>query len=152
VKTILAQKFDNPAQRWGTVGLGKGGVGWNPRPPLFLLSPWLPSPPLQGQGEGRRKGGGKEEGDLEEGMHGFDPCTTPFLGYPLKLLLKLYDFSISFGDFCEILLYLKRKWSSLGSPLGFSFYENLTTIKKKQEWQIQCQCFVPPPLQKMFSL
>jgi hypothetical protein len=24
--------------------------------------------------------------------------------------------------------------------------------KKKQEWQYQCQCFVPPPLQKMFSL
>jgi hypothetical protein len=35
----------------------------------------------------------------------------------------------------EIVLYLKLKWSSLGSLLGFSFYENLTTINIKQEWQ-----------------
>jgi hypothetical protein len=36
--------------------------------------------------------------------------------------------------FCEIFLYLKLKWSSLGLPLGFSFYENLTTIQIKEEW------------------
>jgi hypothetical protein len=35
----------------------------------------------------------------------------------------------------EIFLYLKLNWSSLGSPLGFSFYENLATIKINQEWQ-----------------
>jgi hypothetical protein len=54
--------------------------------------------------------------------------------------------------FCEIFFYIKLKWSSLGSPLGFSFCENLRMLKKKQEWQYECQCFVPPPLQKMFSL
>jgi hypothetical protein len=47
----------------------------------------------------------------------------------LAYLLKILVF------FGEIFLYLKLKWSSLGSPLKFSFYENLTTIKIKQEWQ-----------------
>jgi hypothetical protein len=48
------------------------------------------------------------------------PCTTPSLGCPLKNMLKLDHFSISFGDlvfFCEIFLYIKLNWSSLGSPL-----------------------------------
>jgi hypothetical protein len=54
--------------------------------------------------------------------------------------------------FDEFFLYFKLKWSSLGSLVGFSFCENLTMLKKKQEWQYQCQCFVPVPLQKMFSL
>jgi hypothetical protein len=31
-------------------------------------------------------------------VHGLGPCTTPSLGCPPKLLLKLDDFSISFGD------------------------------------------------------
>jgi hypothetical protein len=42
------------------------------------------------------EGGG---GGLEEGVHGLGPCTTPSLGCPPKLLLKLDHFSISFGDF-----------------------------------------------------
>jgi hypothetical protein len=54
--------------------------------------------------------------------------------------------------FDEFFLYFKLKWSSLGSLVGFSFCENLTMLKKKQEWQYQCQCFVPLQLQKMFSL
>jgi hypothetical protein len=42
-------------------------------------------------------------GDLGNGkdlqwVHGLGPCTTPSLGCPPKLLLKLDDFSISFGD------------------------------------------------------
>jgi hypothetical protein len=32
--------------------------------------------------------------------------------------------------FCENFLYLKLKWSSLGSPLGFSFCENLRMLEK----------------------
>jgi hypothetical protein len=76
---------------------------------------------------------------------------SPSLGCPPKDMLKLDHFSISFGDF-SFFLYIKLKWSSLGSPLGFSFCENFRMLKKKQEWQWQCQCFVPPPLQKMFSL
>jgi hypothetical protein len=32
-------------------------------------------------------------------VHGLGPCTTPSLGCSPKLLLKLNDFSISFGDF-----------------------------------------------------
>jgi hypothetical protein len=35
----------------------------------------------------------------------------------------------------EFFFYLKLKYNSLCSPLGFSFYENLTTIKIKQDWQ-----------------
>jgi hypothetical protein len=61
----------------------------------------------------------------------------------------LLEILVFFG---EIFLYLKLKWSSLGSPLEFLFCENLMTLKVKQEWQQQCQCFVPLPLQKMFSL
>jgi hypothetical protein len=48
------------------------------------------------------------------------------------ILAYLLEILVFFGD---IFLYLKLKWGSLGSPLGFSFYENLTTIKIKQEWQ-----------------
>jgi hypothetical protein len=62
----------------------------------------------------------------------------PLPWLPPKLLLKLEHFSISLEVlvfFCEIFLYLKLKWSSLGSPLGISFCENLTTIKIKQKWQ-----------------
>jgi hypothetical protein len=113
-------------------------------PPSFLFPP----PPPQGLGG---KGGGKEGGWL----HGLGPCTTPSLGCPPKDMLKLDHFSISFGDFsffCVFFFYIKLKWSSLGSPLGFSFCENLRMLKKKQEWQYQYQCFVPPPLQKIFLL
>jgi hypothetical protein len=65
------------------------------------------------------------------------------------ILAYFLEILVFFG---EIFVYLKLKWSSLGSLLGFSFCENLMMLKKKQEWQYQCQCFVPPPLQKMFSL
>jgi hypothetical protein len=77
-------------------------------PPLpflfpFLLPFLLPFLGLGGggQGEGRRKGRGRisGRGGLEEGVHGLCPCTTPSLGCPPKLLLKLDHFSISFGDF-----------------------------------------------------
>jgi hypothetical protein len=52
------------------------------------------------------------------------PLPPNFLGnfIILTYLLEILVF------FCEIFLYLKLKWSSLVSPLGFSFYENLTTI------------------------
>jgi hypothetical protein len=42
---------------------------------------------------------GGKGGDLEEEVHGLGPCTTSSLGCPPKFLLKLDDFSISFGDF-----------------------------------------------------
>jgi hypothetical protein len=48
------------------------------------------------------------------------------------ILAYLLEILVFFG---EIFLYLKLKWSSLGSLLGFLFYENLRTIKIKQEWQ-----------------
>jgi hypothetical protein len=55
--------------------------------------------------------------------------------------------------FCEIFLYLKLKWSSLGSPLGFSFNENLTTIKIKQEWQIAMPMFcIPAVIKNVFTM
>jgi hypothetical protein len=85
-----------PCWQWNI----KGGLSGRGAP----LLPWqvagrpLASSP-QGQGEGRRKGGGRGGGGLEEGVHGLDPCTTPSLGYPPKLLLKLDHFSIFFGDF-----------------------------------------------------
>jgi hypothetical protein len=62
----------------------------------------------------------------------------PLPWLPPKLVLKLHDLSISFEDFsvfCEFFLFLKLKSNSLCSLLGFSFYENLTTKKIKQEWQ-----------------
>jgi hypothetical protein len=48
--------------------------------------------------------GGLGEEDLGSGrdlqwVHGLGLCTTPYLACPPKLLLKLNDFSISFGDF-----------------------------------------------------
>jgi hypothetical protein len=36
-------------------------------------------------------------------MHGLGPCTTPSLGCPPKLVLKLHDLSISFEDFSVFL-------------------------------------------------
>jgi hypothetical protein len=70
MKTILAPKFGGPAQRWDRAGLGKGGAGWNPRPPF---PPLIPPPllprffllfPLAFGGGGRGGGGkwGEEEG------------------------------------------------------------------------------------------
>jgi hypothetical protein len=44
-------------------------------------------------------GGDLGSGKGLQGVHGLGPCTTPSLGCPLKFLLKLDDFSISFGDF-----------------------------------------------------
>jgi hypothetical protein len=70
------------------------------RAPLPFF-PW----PLGGKGGGfESKMGGLGGGDLGSGrglqwMYGLGPCTTPSLGYPPKILLKLDDFSISFGDF-----------------------------------------------------
>jgi hypothetical protein len=113
----------------------------------------FPSPRVRGE-RGRKEVG--RRGERGGGwVHGLGPCTTASLGCPPKLLLKLRYFSIVLGDFSffgEIFFYLKLKWSSLGSPLGFSFCENLTMLKKEQELQYQCQCFVPPTLQKMFLL
>jgi hypothetical protein len=40
--------------------------------------------------------------------------------------------------FGEFFLYHKLKYMSLCSPLGFSFYENLMTIKINKEWQEEC--------------
>jgi hypothetical protein len=98
VKTTLAPKFGDLAERWGRAGLGKGGTRWNlwppfpptyPPPPLAVaggatcqavwpsLLPWHVAgapwpPPSQGQGEGRRKegrrGGGVSVG--EGGLRG----------------------------------------------------------------------------------
>jgi hypothetical protein len=34
--------------------------------------------------------------------------------------------------------------------IGFSFCENLTILKKKQEWQNQCQCLYPHHYKKCF--
>jgi hypothetical protein len=53
VKTTLAPKFGGPAQKWGRVGLGKGGIGWNPGPPFSPLTPPSSSLPL---GLGGREG------------------------------------------------------------------------------------------------
>jgi hypothetical protein len=104
VKTTLAPKFGSLVQKWGRAGFGKGGAWWNPGPPfspltsLLFLPPSsspLPPPPPKAKGKGRRKGGRA----WRRGMHGLGPCTTPSLGCPPKLLLKLDHFSISFGDF-----------------------------------------------------
>jgi hypothetical protein len=112
----------------GILGHGKWGTlssrGHAPTARIGGACP-LASPPKAKGGKGGRGEGGKEGGDLEEGkvgdlesrmeglwgedlgserglqwMHKLGPCTTPSsLGYPPKLLLKLNDFSIFFGDF-----------------------------------------------------
>jgi hypothetical protein len=128
VKTTVAPKFGSLAQRWGRAGLGKGRAGWNPGPPFPPLIPPPPTPlrlagwpvrpagpslppwqvmPTPPRPRGREEEGGLsggmegwgEGGDLEEGVHGLGPCTTPSFGCPSKLLLKLDDFSIFFGNF-----------------------------------------------------
>jgi hypothetical protein len=59
-KTTLAPKFGGPAQRWGRVGLVKGGAGWNPGPPFPPLTPPPLPPPFfllpLGLGGGRPRG------------------------------------------------------------------------------------------------
>jgi hypothetical protein len=74
VTTILSPQFGGPAQIWGRAGLGKGGAGWNPRPPF---SPPLFSP-LQGLGG---KGGGKRggKGGGMSGWVGSLPRPLPWL-------------------------------------------------------------------------
>jgi hypothetical protein len=92
---------------------GQGGILGLPAPTYPLP---LPPPLPLGLGEGEAKGRPSStiaarraprpdrpsrlpRGGLEEGVHGLGPCTTPSLGCPPKLLLKLDHFSISFGDF-----------------------------------------------------
>jgi hypothetical protein len=87
VKTTLTPKFGGPAQKWGRVGLGKGGIGWNPRPPFPPLTP--PPPPLRLRGreeEGGRKGregvSGGKRGGLGGGCMGWVHAPPPPLAAP----------------------------------------------------------------------
>jgi hypothetical protein len=90
--------------------------------------------------------------DFGEGlqwMHGLGPCTTPSLGCPPKYMLKLEHFSISFGDFSFFLWNFfqhQTKMELFRFTIGIFNLWKFEDAKKKQEWQYQCQCFVPPPL------
>jgi hypothetical protein len=115
--------------QWFFFFLGKAGCEnytspkiWQPCPKMGQGWPWkgrdrvesqAPLPPHfntplpwkgGSQREGRKERGGSWGEDLDSGrdlqwVHGLGPCTTLSLGCPPKLLLKLNDFSISFGDF-----------------------------------------------------
>jgi hypothetical protein len=81
------------------------------------------------------------------------PCTTPCLGCPPKVMLKLDHFSISFGDFsffCEFFFYIKLKWSSLDSPLEFSFCEKLRMLKKSKNGNTNANVLYPRHYKKCF--
>jgi hypothetical protein len=81
VTTTLSPKFGGPAQIWGRIGLGKGRVGWNPRPPF---SPPLSSLPqgLGGKGEKGEKRGGEKGGKGGGG----DGCMGWSMHHPLPWL------------------------------------------------------------------
>jgi hypothetical protein len=119
----------------GWLGRRRGRVKFpvpSPPPPSPPRPPSLLRPPNLGEFGGGLGGRIRGLGEVLEGP-GLGPAPPPPLATPpppnslgnFSILAYLLEILVIF---CEIFLYLKLKWSSLDSPLGFSFYENLMTI------------------------
>jgi hypothetical protein len=88
-------------------------------------------------------------------MHGLSPCTNPSLGCPPKLLLKLDDFSISFGDFSIFLWKFfvpQTKMELFRLTVGIFILWKFDDNKNKARMAIAMPMFCTPTVTKMFSL
>jgi hypothetical protein len=147
VKTTLAPKFWRPCPKMGQgwPWKGRGRVeSWAPLPPTYpppsLFPPFFLPPKAKGKRGRRGRGGGKWG---RRGCMGWVHVPPPPLAAaprPREILV----FS------CEFFLYIKLKWSSLGSLLGFSFCENLRMLKKSKNGNTNANVLYPRRYKKCF--